>query len=41
MIVKETVVEGPLVEGTLFDRSTNGKWYEDWQPKTQLIKKVN
>ena len=25
MIVEKTVVEGPLVEGTLFDRSANGK----------------
>ena len=38
MIVEKTVVERPLVEGKLFDRSENGKMVRGLAVKTMLIK---
>ena len=40
MIVEETVVEGLLVEGTLFDRSTNGKTVRELAAKNAVNKKL-
>ena len=38
MIVEEIVVEGPLIEGTLFDRSTNEKTVQGLAAKDTVNK---
>ena len=38
MIVEKTVVEGQLVEGTLFDRSKNGKMVQGLAAKDKVNK---
>ena len=40
MIVEKTAVEGPLVEGTLFDRSTSGKTVQGLAAKNTVNKKL-
>lgn len=40
VIVEKAVVQGSLVEGALFERSTNGKTVVRRQPKTWLIKNL-
>ena len=40
MIVEEAVVQGPLVEGTLFDRTTNGKTVRELAAKDTVNKKI-
>ena len=40
MIVEETVVDRPLVEGTLFNRSTNGKTVRELAAEDAVNKKL-